>query len=136
MPRTPTTPRPGSLDHLALTILDMIEHARRGPLAHAVLADALEGAIGDPTTDRVTGDPLAVWPVVRDVQTRLERLERSVFGGAVPPHGASAGAAPPGPDTTAAFYTFGRALAVSHLRQRQAVEAIAAGIAAGLAGEG
>lgn len=40
---------------------------------------ALRSLLGEPTIDRVLGTPLALWDVLRDVQTRLERLEQRAF---------------------------------------------------------
>lgn len=39
------------------------------------LVDGLAEVIGEPPIDPVTRKPLAVWPVVRDLRTRVERAE-------------------------------------------------------------
>ncbi|MEX2267972.1 MAG: hypothetical protein WEA75_04730 [Acidimicrobiia bacterium] len=55
--------------------LDSVSAGRR-----AYLADALEVLLGEPETDKVIGIPIALWDRLRDIATRLERVERETFG--------------------------------------------------------
>lgn len=41
-----------------------------------VLTEGLGDVVGTPAVDRVTGKPVAVWDAIRDLRTRLERVER------------------------------------------------------------
>lgn len=70
-------PRPRDhLANLAGSILDAAGEVD-SPLRRENLADALEVLLGEPEVDKVIGIPLALWDVLRDLRTRLERVERA-----------------------------------------------------------
>lgn len=64
----------------------MLEAHEATRLHNAQAAAALAlGRIGQPDEDKVTGDELALWPVVRDLRTRLDRLEGELEPGPLSP---------------------------------------------------